>query len=485
MVAGLSGDSGKTLVALGLTATLRESGTDVRPFKKGPDYIDAAWLSFAAKTDCFNLDSHLFGNERCLSSFGSNSLGGDFSLVEGNRGLHDGMNAQGTHSTAVLANLLGAPVLLVVDATKSTRTLAALVLGCQTLDPELRLAGVVLNRVAGKRHQAVATEAIESICKVPVLGCIPKLKNSRFVPGRHLGLVPVHESDDAVEVRRFAAETVSNYLDVSAILERAEALTRPVDFEPIQHTDELNANGPRIGVVRDGAFNFYYPDNLQALRDQGAELTEIDSLSDSQLPEPLHALYIGGGFPETHASMLSANASLRENILEASRDGLPIYAECGGLMYLCRSVNWQGENYPMCGVFPYEIVIGKKPEGHGYSELETTLENPFFEPGDTIFGHEFHYSKIDEPKTPVGRTVFHVRRGAGVADRREGVIMGNVLASYTHLHALATPKWATGMVNAARDYRRGDRSIRAGAPRCGASGCPGCSISTETTSTQG
>ncbi len=485
VVAGLSGDSGKTLVALGLTAALHDGGTDVRPFKKGPDYIDAAWLTFAARTDCYNLDTFLFGNERCLSSFGGNSLGGGFSVVEGNRGLHDGMNSEGTHSTAALANLLKAPVLLVVDATKSTRTLAALVLGCQTLDPNLRFAGVVLNRVGGKRHRAVATEAIETICKIPVLGAIPKLHDSRFVPGRHLGLVPVHESGDAREVRHFAAETVAKYLDIHRVMERAGELSEPLDFDPLRPDAPMQADGLKIGVVRDGAFNFYYPDNLRALRESGAELVEIDTLSDERLPEPLHALYIGGGFPETHAAMLSGNASLRFEIREAARDGLPIYAECGGLMYLCRSVEWCGETHKMCGVFPYEIRVDDKPKGHGYSELEVTDENPFFNPKETLRGHEFHYSAIDVLSTPIGRTAFQVHRGSGVGEHRDGLMTGNVLASYTHMHALATPGWATGLVKAAQARRRGERSIWAGMPTCGPSGCPAYTATPETTSNQG
>lgn len=450
LIAGASGDSGKTLVALGLIAALRRRGSKVVAFKKGPDYIDAAWLGEAAGAPCFNLDTMLMGVDTVRYSFARRSSGADIAVIEGNRGLHDGVDSAGTHSSATLARELDAPVLLVLNATKSTRTLAGIVLGMKELDRSVRIGGVILNRTAGARHVRVAKESIENETGVPVLGAIPKLAGARRIPGRHLGLLPVSEYEGIKDAMDYAASVVEKYVDIGKLNElasRARAIEVPDDDRSAEKRAFV-----RVGVLRDGAFSFYYPENLEALEFEGAEVIPVHSASENAFPD-IDALYIGGGFPETHAEQLVGNEALRSSIARAAGNGMPVFAECGGLMYLSESIAFRGEQYPMCGVLPCRITMHEKPEGHGYVELKTELDNPFFEKGADFKGHEFHYSQIEAGATDGLKTVFALERGTGVGGGRDGLVNGNVLAMYTHLHALSVPKWACGVVEAAARYK--------------------------------
>jgi len=462
VVAGLSGDSGKTLVALGLAAAWAKQGLRVAPFKKGPDYIDAAWLTLAAGTPCRNLDTFLMTGDRIRDTWRRESRGADVALIEGNRGVFDGMDVEGSHSTATLAKLLGVPVLLVVNATKMTRTTAALVLGVKTLDPNLRIAGVVLNRVAGNRHANVASGAVEMFAGVPVVGVIPKLKGGELIPGRHLGLVTTDEHPATTEAIARAAEVVEEHLDLDLICQLAggaeeslihgEAHRRASGEEAPAAGGTAGATPLRIGVVRDAAFPFYYPENLEALEQGGAQLVRISALGDTKVPEDLDALYVGGGFPETHAHSLAANRLFLASLKQRAEEGLPIYAECGGLMLLAESIEFDGVTTPMAGVLPIKIGWSKKPAGHGYSEGEVDTENPFYPVGTKIRGHEFHHSLLlDEGGER--NTAVAVGRGTGVGGGRDGLLKGNVLALYTHIHAAGMGVWADGMLRAAATYR--------------------------------
>ena len=446
MVAGLSGESGKTLVTLALLLEARRREIPARAFKKGPDYIDAAWLEWASGNPARNLDSYLMGFGRARDSFALQAAGG-FNVIEGNRGLFDGMDARGTHSTAALAKALEAPVVLVLNATKMTGTAAALVLGCQKLDPAVRIAGVVLNQVSGPRHERVLREAIESACGVPVLGAIPRLKNGVLLPSRHLGLVTPYEYDCRMLAEQLQ-ESVGSHLDFDKLLAIA-GLAPPIAMPAVPLPGPAAGHGLRIGVLQDSAFCFYYPDNLDALRATGAALVPLSSLESAALPADMDALYIGGGFPETHAASLSGNRSLLASVRGAARNGLAIYAECGGLMYLSRALRWRGNRYPMAGVLPFEVEVNEVPEGHGYVELLVDRANAFFAPGTRLRGHEFHYSKIVGASEELA-TACTVLRGTGCGDKRDAVVLGNVWAAYTHLHAAATPEWAEAMVRAAQ-----------------------------------
>lgn len=453
VVAGLAGDSGKTFVALGLVLLARDQGLDVRGFKKGPDYIDAAWLTWAAGHSARNLDTYLMGFERPVASFAHHAAPDGLNVIEGNRGLFDGADPRGTHSTAELAKILRAPVVLVLNAAKATRTVAACVLGCQYLDPKLRLAGVILNRVATARQESILREAIESSSGVPVLGVIPKAGDATLLPGRHLGLVTPAEHPRIEEVRENVLDLVRGSVEMDRVLD----LARRSPPLPPAGDDLAGAGEPvRIGYLRDSAFTFYYPDNLEALEAGGADLIPVSSLRAPRLPDGLDALYIGGGFPETHGARLSANTAFLISLQAAASRGLPIYAECGGLMLLSRAIHWDGRRYPMAGVLPFEVEVRAKPEGHGYCGLTVDRANPFFAEGAVLRGHEFHYSRV-LPRSDLPPTACRVERGTGCYDRRDGVILGNVWASYTHLHALATPEWAEGLLAAARRARNGRR----------------------------
>jgi cobyrinic acid a,c-diamide synthase len=450
VVAGLSGDAGKTLVSLGLLLAARRAGIPVRGFKKGPDYIDAAWLSWASGHPARNLDTYLMGLAGVAASMRANGCAGGLNIIEGNRGVFDGADARGTHSTAELAKAIDAPVLLVVNATKATRTLAACVLGCQKLDPAVRFAGVVLNFVGTPRHERVVRAAIEDACGIPVLGAVRRLSDC-LMSHRHLGLVPPAEHPSSAALEEQLAGGVAAFLDFDRILGCARAAL------PLPYTGAVPA-APRprtvtIGYVRDRAFTFYYPENLEALEAAGAKLEPIDSLFAQGLPGELDALYIGGGFPETHAAELAGNQAFLRAIEDAAGGGLPIYAECGGLMLLSRAIHTGGACHRMAGVLPFEVEVCPSPQGHGYVRAKVDRQNPFFPAGLELKGHEFHYSRVlpcDEPPTACA-----VERGGGCFPGRDGVCVRNVWASYMHIHALGVPAWAEGLVQAAANYKAG------------------------------
>jgi cobyrinic acid a,c-diamide synthase len=448
--AGLGGDTGKTVISVGLSRAWQQQGLRVTPFKKGPDYIDMGWLHLAAHHPCYNLDLFLMSKDQILSSFNLNTKHADIALIEGNRGLYDGLDVEGSVSTAEIAKLLMSPVILIVDCTKVTRTVAAFVLGCQKLDPEVPLKGVILNKLAGSRQESVIRKSIEHYCDIPVLGAIPRLPDITF-PGRHLGLVPPHEHPLAEEAITTAAETVMEYLNLKELLQIAcNAPELQIMHESYPERGEMKAN---IGLIRDSAFHFYYEENLESLKRAGARLIEFSALSDD-LPQGIDALYIGGGFPETHAPALSANEQLREAIKKAADAYLPIYAECGGLMYLGEKLIYKGKSYDMAGVLPIVIGVSEKPQGHGYSILEVDAENPFFQPGSILKGHEFHYSYVlDIAEKKDVYFACKAKRGTGIINKMEGLCYKNVLATYTHLHALGTEEWAAGILKATENNR--------------------------------
>ncbi len=448
-VAGLSGGSGKSVVSVGLTAAFTAMGRQVVPFKKGPDYIDAGWLKLAAGQNCYNLDQYLMDDEAVCSSFAIRSQEGELAILEGNRGLYDGVNAMGGYSTAELSILLKIPVLLVVNCTKTTRTVAALVLGCQQLDSRVDIRGVILNQVATQRQRKIITEAVEQATGIPVVGVIPRMKRNIF-PMRHLGMVPHQEYDGKVEALEFLSEVVTENID----LDKVESLMEPV---ALGETSQVQPTGGEqqviIGVLQDAAFQFYYSENLQALESAGADLVQINALTEERLPE-LDGLYIGGGFPETSAAELAANKEFRDSVREAAQNGLVIYAECGGLIYLGESIELDGKVYELSGVFPVRFGMSKKPQAHGYSILEVEKQNGFFLVGTTIKGHEFRYSTVLSYGGSTDELCLSMRRGIGFQGGRDGLSYKNTLAMYTHIHAGGTTEWAPSFVNRCRQSMR-------------------------------
>ncbi len=458
LIAGTGGDSGKTILSLGLLALWGEEGRRLRAFKKGPDFIDAAWLGWASGSPGRNLDTYLMGPEVVARSFREHGTAEGLNLIEGNRGLLDGVDTSGTHSSAGLANLLDCPVVLVVSPVKVTATAAATVLGCRQLAPEIEIAGVILNQVRGERHERVVTRAIEENAGLPVLGALPQLDGPTLV-SRHLGLVPPAEHGPAEQLRRTLRRSIRGNLDTDRLLAIAEAapgLGPVAAEEPAAGPDPMPKIRPaepgvRIGYFNDSAFTFYYPENLEALERGGATLVAISALTDRNLP-PLDALYIGGGFPETHTRELAANSSLLADVRQAAGLGLPIYAECGGLMYLAESLEWHGKTVNLAGALPIRVRMHDRPQGHGYCLMTVDAANPFLPVGTELRGHEFHYSRIVGGAAGV-KTAYSVGKGCGCIGQRDGIVHDNILASYAHLHALGSPEWAGGLIRAARARR--------------------------------
>ncbi|MDR2550953.1 MAG: cobyrinate a,c-diamide synthase [Desulfobulbus sp.] len=446
VLAGLSGGSGKSVVAVGLVAALSNRGKGVVSFKKGPDYIDAGWLGKASGQPCYNLDPYLMSAEAITTTFQRRIHGNGFAVVEGNRGIFDGVSAEGEFSTAELAQQLDLPVLLVINCAKTTRTVAALVLGCQAFDPRIRFAGVILNQIATARHEKVIRQSLEKYIDLPVLGIMPRLKKDVF-PMRHLGVTPHQEYAAASEAVASLAVLAENHFDLDAIVGRMREVA---PLPPEQ--DGQAASEVTIGVLRDAAFQFYYQENLEALAAAGARLVMIDALRFQELPPDLDGLYIGGGFPETSARELADNAGFRRSVRERIDAGLPVYAECGGLIYLGRSILLDNREYPLAGVFPVTFAIGAKPQAHGYSAFTVEKPNSFYPVGTRIKGHEFRYSIVHRWDGTTDDLSLAMNRGTGFRDGRDGLVKRNVLALYTHVMASGTPEWATGFIAAARSF---------------------------------
>ena len=468
VVAGLRGGSGKTIISLGITAAWKSSGIRVSAFKKGPDYIDAGWLSRAAGCPCYNLDTFLCHPEVVQSSYRIHSQGSDIAMVEGNRGLYDGIDMDGSTSTSELAKLLNLPVLLVLDCTKSTRTMAALLMGCMQFDPQIHLLGVVLNRVAGKRHEGKVRDSIERFCNIPVFGAVPKLAAEDF-PERHMGLVTSEEhgfSENAIEaaarVARDNIDLADLYKAVTSFDARSDArldtslnissMTSDIPSPPLQTTNSKETDPLTIGIIRDSAFQFYYPDNLAALENLGAKIVYISPLEEERIPE-VHAIYMGGGFPETHARKLAENQPFRDALKALSQKGLPIYAECGGLIFLGQSIELAGIQYPMAGILPIRFGLSHKPQGHGYTRVIVAHDNPFYKKGEVLRGHEFRYSRILSIDYQDHEMAFQMERGQGILEKKDGFFKGNTFGTYTHIHALGSVSWAPSLVNKARIYK--------------------------------
>lgn len=455
VVSAIRGGLGKTTLSLGIIAAWRAKGRQVAVFKKGPDFIDAGWLGAAAGRPCYNLDLFIMERERILRSFGDHTAAADAALIEGNRGLYDGVDESGTYSTARLAQLLGTPVALIVDGTKASSTVAAIVLGCQQYDTDVDLKGIILNNVSPGRHETVIRKAIEQHTGIRVVGAVPRQKKGEF-PERHMGLTPFHEHPEVERAIQGAAAVAERYLDLDALWDiAATASELAVPDGPLQKKS-ADLGSVAIGVIRDRAFQFYYPDNIEALEQHGAQVLEINALKDRTLPE-IDALYIGGGFPETQAAELAANQSFCKAIKTAADNGLPIYAECGGLIYLGRNLKVNEKTYSMTAVLPVDFVLEQRPQAHGYTVLEVEGKSPFLDKGVSIRGHEFHYSRVASAPDQLSYA-YQVGRGFGIDGKSDGLVYNNVLASYTHLHALGTPEWAGSFVRKAREFRKNRQS---------------------------
>jgi len=445
--------SGKTTVTLGLCDALRKRGLEVQPFKKGPDYIDPMWLGRAAGRPCHNLDFYTMGKAEITDTVGFYSQGADISIIEGNKGLYDGLDLDGSNSNAALAKLLGSPVVLVLDARGMTRGIAPLILGYQGFDPDIQITGVILNQLGGSRHESKLRAVIEHYTSVPVLGAVagnPELK----IRERHLGLIPSNEQGGADRQIEHIGSTVAGQVDLDTLVGLAASSATP--SAPSRSPFYIGPVGQtlRIGIARDEAFGFYYPGDLEAMQQAGAKLIPVDMLHDHELPD-IDGLFIGGGFPESCMEQLQSNRKLRDAIREAIEAGLPTYAECGGLMYLARSLRWQDNSCEMVGVIPGDVVMHTRPRGRGYVRLKATSGLPWphaAETGEEIAAHEFHYSALENLEPPEAYA-FEVLRGTGINSRHDGYVYKNLLACYSHQRTTRTNRWTEHFLNFVADCK--------------------------------
>ena len=452
VISGLSGGSGKTLATLGLARHFSRRGTVVQGFKKGPDYIDYAWLSLALKRSAACLDPFFLDDSSLLRQFSlvCARSKATLAIIEGNRGLYDGRDASGSCSTAHVARVLDAPVILAMNCAKMTRTAAAIVAGMASFEHGIRIAGVLLNNVAGQRHAAMIRQCVEAGTGIPVLGVIPRL-DSNPLPERHLGLAMPGADDEREALLDRLADLAAENMDVEALLRIARSAPPLPDPPAITQESEAIANPPRIGYVYDDALWFYYRENLEALRQAGAKLVRLSILDPSPWPE-LDGLYLGGGYPELYAHALSASPHLSE-IRALSLKWRPIYAECGGMMTLAQSLRMDNGIFSMAGMIPLHIQFSSKPHSIGYVEAKTIRDNPFHPAGSTWRGHEFHYSRcIWTGKLP--ECCLELASGKGMYEKNgvnfDGICLRKTFACWTHLYAPAVPHWAPNFVNAAR-----------------------------------
>ena len=445
--------SGKTTLSIGLCAALTARNLRVAPFKKGPDYIDPMWLHRASQQHCINLDFNTMESDEILSSYARNSYGSDIAIIEGNKGLYDGLDVEGSNSNAALAKLLKSPVILVIDARGMTRGIAPLILGYQQFDRDIHIAGVILNQLGGQRHEQKLRAVIEHYTDVEVIGAVqhdPELA----ILERHLGLIPSNEANSVDQKIHKLGQTIAAQTDLDAILNIARSAPEIQSVMPELQPPNQSQKSVTIGVARDAAFGFYYDDDLSALQTAGAKLAFFDTLHDSSLPK-VDGLFIGGGFPETQMQALEKNTAMRKSIKDAVENGMPTYVECGGLMYLSRAIHWQDKTHQMVGVIPGDIRMHDRPQGRGYVRLKETGESPwsrFTNTQGSFAAHEFHYSSIEN--LPSGaHFAYIVERGQGIDGQHDGYVYKNLLANYSHLRHTRQSPWAHRFVQFIQQQR--------------------------------
>lgn len=446
VIAGVSSGVGKTTLMLGLLEALRRRGLTVQAFKVGPDFIDPAFHALATGRPSYALDGWMCGREAVLATVARHTADADLALVEGMMGCFDGRDGDSDEgSTAQIAKWLGAPVVLVVDAAALVRSAAAVVLGFERFDPDLRVNAVVFNRAGGPRHADWLRRAVEGGCRTRVLGALPSAADVAL-PERHLGLVTAAEGGYAPALRRALAELVERHLDLDALLALATSAVERGAGAPAAAGRSRRVT---IGVASDRAFQFYYAENLDLLRRAGADLVFWSPMDDAALPT-VDGLYLGGGYPEIHAERLSTNAVMRHAVRKFAEGGRPVYAECGGLMYLAESLeDGGGVTWPMAGVLPARSRWVKGRLCLGYREVLTSAPSLLGPAGTRLRGHEFHASALEPPPASVER-VYAVSDAVGGGTRAEGYVVGRALMSYVHLHWASCPDAPVRFVEACR-----------------------------------
>jgi cobyrinic acid a,c-diamide synthase len=448
MIAATGSGLGKTSLTLGLVRTLGQQGLRVQTFKVGPDFLDPTYLALASGRPCYNLDGWMTSREYIGQLFARATADADVAVIEGVMGLFDGASATRLEgSTAEIARWLDAPVLLVVHAWGAARSLAATVYGFTHFEPTLQIAGVVANHVGSPRHVALLAESLAGASLPPLLGAVPR-DALPALPSRHLGLVTADQTNCDSQLLDRLADAMRQHLDLPRLVDLARSAP-PLAMPEATYHPERSTCRARLGIARDAAFHFYYPDNLQTLEQLGVDLVPFSPLDDAALPVDLDGLYFGGGYPEIHAQRLSSNCAMREAVCRFAASGRLVYAECGGLMYLSRALTGlDGQRFPMAGVLPVDTAMRPKLKSLGYADVLLTADAPWGPAGATCRGHEFHYSEIaaDDSRSSAWQAVYAVRRRRGEVCN-EGFCNGMVLASYVHLHWASRPAVARHLVS--------------------------------------
>lgn len=439
LIAGTHSGVGKTTITLGLMSALKDQGYRIQGFKVGPDYIDPSHHTALTERPSRNLDTWLMSHDVCLELFEHAFSGSNMAVIEGVMGLYDGcLDGTELGSTAHLAKVLNAPVVLIMDAKGLSRSAGAIVLGYKHFDREVKIEGVILNRVRSERHYTALKKSIESNCNVPVLGYLP-LDGEIGLPERHLGLVPSAEQELSKATYQKIGKLLSATVDIDKLVNIASSTNDLSPFKKTVFTETHEQFNFRIAVAADEAFNFYYQDNLDLLELYGVELTYFSPLYDKYLPADIDGLYIGGGFPELHASMLAANTTMKESIRKAHKNGIAIYGECGGMMYLLEQlIDFKNNTHEMCGILKGTTKMENKRQGLGYVMVKTIQDTLLCSKGDIFKAHEFHWSSLHtSTETPYAYEVF---KYGDNTPKRDGLIANRVLGSYCHIHFSTDPK---------------------------------------------
>ena len=444
VLAGATSGVGKTSITCAIIYAMQKRGYSVQPFKVGPDYIDPDYLSSISDTNTYNLDVWLMGKNQLLSSFTKNSQS-DISIIEGVMGYYDGFGGDSNYaSTHHVAQLTQSPVLLVLDAGKTARSIAATALGFQKFHKNSRIMGIILNKIGSKKHEILCRQALEKL-KLPIVGVIPK-NSELFLESRHLGLISTLNQKHLRKKIQKTSKVISNYLDVDKIL---EIIKTPVPIKNSSHTTYKKPS-VTIAVALDNSFNFYYHDNLESLRRNGANIEFFSPIKDKTLPN-CDGLYIGGGFPEILGNSLEKNSGMKKSIKKLSEHDMPIYAECGGLMYMTKSIDYSNKKYKMIGLFDVETKMTKKMKLN-YTKGKIISKNIISDKQHLLHGHEFHYSEISSVSSD-SKFAYQLETGVGITDNKDGLVQNNTLASYGHLY-FDSSNYAEIFVNNCKKYSR-------------------------------
>ncbi|ABC56580.1 MULTISPECIES: Ni-sirohydrochlorin a,c-diamide synthase [Methanosphaera] len=449
VLTGTGSGVGKTTIATGIMKALSDEHK-IQPFKVGPDYIDPSYHNCATGVSSRNLDSFFMSDGQIRQSFknGMTSSHADYGIIEGVRGLYEGISpTNDIGSTSSIAKALNSPVILIINSRSLVRSAAAMTLGFKALDSRIDIEGVILNNVKSQKHYLKTKEAVEKLANTRVLGGIER-DNSISMEQRHLGLIPAVEQERISGLVEKWGELIRENIDLDALMEIMDN-SNPIinEYEPIWSPNKTK-HKTRIAVPFDEAFNFYYKENLEALEYNNAKIEYFSPIHDEQLPS-VDALYIGGGYPEIFKKELSKNTTMLESIKEFSQDNHPIYAECGGLMYLCKTI----DSLPMVDVFPYHSMLTKRVQGLSYTIAHVQRDNPILKKNTTYHGHEFHYSKVEYTGSNSNDFAFSMRRGVGITGKYDGLLKNNTLASYIHTHTACLPDFGYNFTQSAYENK--------------------------------